>query len=134
MGVYLHGGPVSTRKSKFGRDVPGYTVESGHLALMHRAMALHAASPSGLDIAAQRLKCVRTVSQLRQARGEQMVILVWIWLSDDSRFRVAWVLQGGENALYRSWTRVPWGDIVFSQGSQRRASSSRSQAAGSAGS
>lgn len=131
MPFYLFGTPISTRKSTYRHDVAGHTVESGHLALVHRAEELHRASPSGLDIAAARLKCSRTVCQLRQARGGSYVILVWIWLSDGARYRVAWACEPPTERLYRSWQRVPWEEVVFSPGSPYKASSKLSAGGGS---
>jgi hypothetical protein len=36
-----------------------------------------------------------------------------MWLSDDSKYRVAWLLGADEFALYRTWRRVPWADLRF---------------------
>lgn len=121
MRFYLTGGPVSIRTSRFVREAGFRRKDSEHLALIHRAEQLHAASPSGLDIAAQRLKPGPAILQLRQAAGGHLLILVWLRLSDGSKYRVAWHLLDAEARLLTSWERVPWEALVFSQ-TPRRAS------------
>lgn len=120
MTVYLKGSPLSTRRGPFALDIGPQTKESIHLALIHRADELHAATPSGLSSAVKQLKCVKHVSQLRETTKGSHVILCWIWLSDDSRYRVAWLLGSSEERLYRTWERIQWSDVVFRSAAQRR--------------
>jgi hypothetical protein len=122
MELYLQGPPMSTRKNALGVDVAPQTRESVQLALVTRADQLHGLDSSGLDPTAYKLRLERTVSQLRSTRRGERVILTWVWLSDGSKFRVAWFLETAENRLYRHWKRVPWESIHFRNGGQPRAS------------
>jgi hypothetical protein len=114
--VYLTGTPLPTRKSPFALDIAPQVRESRHLALINRADYLHAQESSGLSRAANKLKVLRHVVQLRSTRKGGHVILVWMWLSDGSKAKVAWLLGADEFALYRTWRRVPWGDLRFKAG------------------
>jgi hypothetical protein len=111
--VYLTGSPISTREHPLSLDVAPQVSESRHLALVARAERLHANHPTGFHPRAARLKVLRHVVQLRSSRNGGHVILVWMWLSDDSKAKVAWLLGADEFALYRTWRRVPWGDLRF---------------------
>jgi hypothetical protein len=111
--VYLTGAPISTRKHPLSLDIAPQVSESRHLALIHRADELHCASTNGLSPSANKLKVLRHVVQLRSTRKGGYCILVWMWLSDDSKARVAWLLGADEFALYRTWRRVPWEDLRF---------------------
>jgi hypothetical protein len=111
--VYLTGAPLSTRNSKLALDIAPQVKESRHLALIHRADYLHSTSPEGLSRKANTLKVLRHVVQLRSTRAGGHVILVWMWLSDGTKNRVAWLLGADEFALYRTWRRVPWADLRF---------------------
>jgi hypothetical protein len=111
--VYLTGSPISTRKHPLSLDIAPQVKESRTLALLHRAEELHRLSPSGLDVKAHKLKVLRHVVQLRSSRKGGHVILVWLWLSDGTKAKVAWLLGADEFALYRTWRRVPWGDLRF---------------------
>jgi hypothetical protein len=111
--VYLTGAPISTKKSPLSLDIAPQVAESRHLALIARATTLHSTEPGGLSRKAHKLKVVRHVVQLRSTRKGGHVILVWLWLSDDSKSRVAWLLGADEFALYRTWRRVPWQDLRF---------------------
>jgi len=111
--VYLTGSPISTRKHSLSLDIAPQVSESRHLALISRAEYLHSTSPGGLSRKANKLKVLRHVVQLRSTRKGGHVILVWLWLSDGSKAKVAWLLGADEFALYRTWRRVPWGDLRF---------------------
>ncbi len=111
--VYLTGSPLSTKKSPLSLDIAPQVSESRHLALISRAEYLHSQSASGLSREAGRLKVLRHVVQLRSTRKGGHVILVWLWLSDESKFRCAWLLGADEFALYRTWRRVPWESLRF---------------------
>jgi hypothetical protein len=111
--VYLKGCPISTRKHPLSLDIAPQVSESRHLALISRAEYLHSQSPDGLSREVNKLKVLRHVVQLRDTRKGGHVILVWMWLSDDSKARVAWLLGADEFALYRTWRRVPWEDLRF---------------------
>ncbi len=111
--VYLTGCPISTRKHPLSLDIAPQVSESRHLALMYRAAHLHSTAPNGLSRKAHKLKVLRHVVQLRNTRKGGHVILVWLWLSDESKQRVAWLLGADEFALYRTWRRVPWEDLRF---------------------
>ncbi len=111
--VYLTGSPISTRKHPLSLDIAPQVSESRHLALITRAEHLHSTSTDGLSRKANKLKVLRHVVQLRNTRKGGHVILVWMWLSDESRARVAWLLGADEFALYRTWRRVPWADLRF---------------------
>jgi hypothetical protein len=113
--VYLTGSPVSTCKHALSLDIAPQVKESRQLCLIHRADELHRLAPSGLSPKAFKLKVLRHVVQLRSTRKGGYVILVWLWLSDGSKARVAWLLGADEFALYRTWRRIPWGDIRFRQ-------------------
>jgi hypothetical protein len=111
--VYLTGAPISTKKSPLSLDIAPQVAESRHLALITRADHLHSIAPNGLSRAASKLKVLRHVVQLRSTRRGGHVILVWLWLSDGSKARVAWLLGADEFVLYRTWRRVPWADLRF---------------------
>ncbi len=111
--VYLTGCPISTRKHPLSLDIAPQVSESRHLALIERANFYHALHVGGFHPAAAKLKVLRHIVQLRSTRKGGHVILVWLWLSDGSRFRVAWLLGADEFALYRTWRRVPWQDLRF---------------------
>ncbi len=113
MKVYLTGAPISTRKHPLSLDIAPQVSESRHLALIQRAEHLHSQCADGLSREASKLKVLRHVVQLRTSRQGGHVILVWLWLSDESRYRVAWLLGADEFALYRTWRRVPWEDLRF---------------------
>jgi hypothetical protein len=113
--VYLTGTPLSTRKSPLALDIAPQVAESRHLALINRADYLHAQHPSGLSRAACKLKILRHVVQLRSTRNGGHVILVWLWLSDNSKAKVAWFQGADEVALCRTWRRVKWADLRFKQ-------------------
>lgn len=113
MTVYLTGSPRSTKTGPFSLDIAPMTRESVHLALVHEAEGLHLAAADGLSRAANKLRCVKHVSQLRSTTRGGHVILVWVWLSNGRRYRVAWLLGAAEGMLTRSWQRIPWSDIVF---------------------
>jgi translation initiation factor IF-1 len=109
--VYLTGAAISTRKSTFAPDIAPQVTESRHLALIHRAEHLHSTASDGFSRKAHTLKVLRHQVQLRKTRTGGHVILVWLWLSDDSKARVAWLLGADEFALYRTWRRVAWEDL-----------------------
>ncbi len=111
--VYLTGSPISTRKHALSLDIAPQVLESRHLALIHRATELHSSAPEGLSRKAHKLKVLRHVVQLRSTRKGGHVILVWLWLSDGTKNRVAWLLGADEFALYRTWRRVAWEDLRF---------------------
>ncbi len=111
--VYLTGSPLPTRKSPLALDIAPQVKESRHLALINRASELHSSEPSGLSRKAHKLKVLRHVVQLRSTRRGGHVILVWMWLSDGTKAKVAWLLGADEFALYRTWRRVPWADLRF---------------------
>jgi hypothetical protein len=111
--VYLTGCPISTRKHPLSLDIAPQVSESRHLALIERATHLHTSAAKGFSLAAHKLKVLRHVVQLRNTRKGGHVILVWLWLSDGSKYRVAWLLGADEFALYRTWRRVPWEDLRF---------------------
>jgi hypothetical protein len=111
--VYLTGAPISTRKHALSLDIAPQVSESRHLALVQRATFMHENHVNGLHPAALKLKVLRHVVQLRSTRKGGHVILVWLWLSDASKYRVAWLLGADEFALYRTWRRVPWADLRF---------------------
>jgi hypothetical protein len=111
--VYLTGSPISTRKHPLSLDIAPQVSESRQLALIHRADELHRQAPNGLSRRANKLKVLRHVVQLRTSRKGGHVILVWLWLSDDSKAKVAWLLGADEFALYRTWRRIPWADLRF---------------------
>jgi len=106
--VYLTGGPISTKRSPLSLDIAPQVAESRHLALIHRANFYHEKHIGGFHPIAAKLKVLRHVVQLRSTRRGGHVILVWMWLSDGSKNRVAWLLGADEFALYRTWRRVPW--------------------------
>jgi hypothetical protein len=111
--VYLTGAPISTRKHPLSLDIAPQVKESRHLALIHRADELHRQAANGLSPRANKLKVLRHVVQLRFSRKGGYVILVWMWLSDDTKARCAWLLGADEFALYRTWRRIPWEDLRF---------------------
>jgi hypothetical protein len=111
--VYLKGTPLSTRKSPLALDIAPQVRESRHLALISRATFYHENHVAGFHPIAAKLKVLRHVVQLRATRSGGHVILVWMWLSDDSKAKVAWLLGADEFALYRTWKRVPWADVRF---------------------
>jgi hypothetical protein len=111
--VYLTGAPISTRKHALSLDIAPQVRESRHLALIERATFYHTNHIDGIHPAAAKLKVLRHVVQLRSTRRGGHVILVWMWLSDESKCRVAWLLGADEFALYRTWRRVPWQDLHF---------------------
>ena len=111
--MYLTGSPISTRKHPLSLDIAPQVSESRHLALIHRAGQLHSSEPGGLSRKAHKLKVLRHIVQLRSSRNGGHVILVWLWLSDGSKHRVAWLLGADEFALYRTWRRVDWADLRF---------------------
>ncbi len=111
--MYLTGAPISTRKHALSLDIAPQVSESRHLALISRATFYHQAHIDGLHPAAAKLKVLRHVVQLRATRRGGHVILVWMWLSDGSKPKVAWLLGADETALYRTWQRIPWADIHF---------------------
>lgn len=111
--VYLKGAPISTRKHPLSLDIAPQVSESRHLALIQRANFYHQNHIDGIHPAAAKLKVLRHVVQLRNTRKGSHVILVWLWLSDESKARVAWLLGADEFALYRTWRRVPWQDLRF---------------------
>ncbi len=111
--VYLTGCPISTRKHPLSLDIAPQVSESRHLALIERANFYHQKHTNGFSPAAAKLKVLRHVVQLRSTRKGGHVILVWLWLSDESRYRVAWLLGADEFALYRTWRRVAWDDLRF---------------------
>jgi hypothetical protein len=111
--VYLTGAPISTRKHALSLDIAPQVAESRHLALIERANFYHASHTAGFHPKAAKLRCVRHIVQLRSTRKGGHVILVWLWLSDDSKYRVAWLLGADEFALYRTWRRVAWEDLRF---------------------
>jgi hypothetical protein len=113
MTVYLTGPPRSTKKHPLSLDIAPQVAESRHLALVARSAALHNAASSGLSRSARGLKVRRHVVQLRETRRGGHVILVWLWLSDDTRYRVAWLLGRDEDRLCRTWQRIPWTELVF---------------------
>jgi hypothetical protein len=117
--VYLKGSPLPTRKSPFALDIAPQVSESRHLALIKRAGFYHANHIDGLHPAAKKLKVLRHVVQLRATKSGGHVILVWMWLSDDSKSKVAWLLGADEFALYRTWRRVAWSDLRFKQDAVR---------------
>jgi hypothetical protein len=114
--VYLTGSPISTKESPLSLDIAPQVSESRHLALINRAAHLHSTASNGLSREARKLKVLRHVVQLRSTRKGGHVILVWMWLSDDSKAKVAWLLGADEFALYRTWRRVPWQDLRFRTG------------------
>ncbi len=113
MKVYLTGAPISTRKHALSLDIAPQVRESRHLALIQRANFYHAQHANGFHPIAAKLEVLRHVVQLRSTRKGGHVILVWLWLSDESKARVAWLLGADEFALYRTWRRVPWTDLHF---------------------
>jgi hypothetical protein len=113
--VYLTGSPISTRKHPLSLDIAPQVSESRQLALIHRSEYLHSIAPDGLSRKVSKLKVLRHVVQLRTSRQGGHVILVWLWLSDDSKARVAWLLGADEFALYRTWRRIAWEDLRFKQ-------------------
>jgi hypothetical protein len=111
--VYLTGVPVSMKKLKGSLDLAPQTRESLHLALIARADALHAEAVHGFSRAAKGLRVRRHVSQLRTVKGGSYCCLVWVYLSDGSRFRCAWLLESPVGALYPVWCRIPWERLRF---------------------
>ncbi len=80
---------------------------------MHRADVLHAQHAEGFSPKAHTLSVLRHIVQLRRTTHGGYVVLVWVWLSDGSKFRCSWLLAADEWALYRTWNRVPWASIIF---------------------
>ncbi len=113
MTVYLKGNPLSTKRGPFALDIGPQTKESIHLALIHRADVLHEASPNGMSSEVRKLKCTKHISQLRETTKGSHVILCWVWLSDDTRYRLAWLLGSSEERLFRTWKRIEWSEVVF---------------------
>jgi hypothetical protein len=111
--VYLTGAPISTRKHPLSLDIAPQVKESRHLALIQRADFYHANHIHGFHPAAKKLKVLRHVVQLRSTRKGGYAILVWMWLSDGSKARVSWFLGRAEDALCRTWKRIPWEDLRF---------------------
>ncbi len=111
--VYLTGSPISTKGGPLSLDIAPQVSESRHLALITRADFYHQNHANGFHPIAAKLKVLRHVVQLRATRKGGHVILVWLWLSDGSKARVAWLLGADEFALYRTWRRVPWADLRF---------------------
>jgi hypothetical protein len=122
MEVYLTGTPLSTKRGRHALDIAPMTKETCTLALVARALQLHQSAPEGLSSEAHRLKVARTCSQLRDCKAGHKVILCWVWLSDGSKHRAAWVERTPENALCGSWERVAWGDVHFRLPARYRAS------------
>jgi hypothetical protein len=120
MTVYLKGSPLSTKRGPFALDIGPQTKESINTALIHRSEELNAASPSGLSHIVRTLKCAKHISQLRATTRGSHVLLCWLWLSDGSRYRLAWLLGSSEEKLFRSWERIPWDEVVFRQPAEKR--------------
>jgi hypothetical protein len=119
--VYLDGAAVATRKHPAALDIAPQVAESRHLALVHRAEELHSEATSGLSPRASRLSVKKHIVQLRNSRHGGYVILVWIWLSDGTRSRCAWLMGKDDSRLCRTWERVAWTDLVFKERKQRPA-------------
>lgn len=120
MQYYLYGSALSTRKNGW-TDASTYVgQESVKLSLIAEASKLHTESPTGLSLAAHRLKPRKIIQHLRRAKGEHYLILCWVWLSNGSKYRVAWALEDGDGRLHGAWKRVPWSSLVFSTGRLRK--------------
>jgi hypothetical protein len=111
--VYLTGSPISTRKHPLSLDIAPQVSESRTQALLARAEILHSSSPDGLSRKVKHLRVLRHVVQLRTTKRGGYAILVWMWLSDDSRSRCAWFLGRSEDQLCRTWERIPWDTLRF---------------------
>lgn len=120
MKLYLTGAPVSTKRNAWSAVCTDLKLESERLALLARADALHALSPTGLSLKAAGLSVTGTVSHLRRTKGSDYCLLYWITLSDGSKHRASWVRETHEGSLCERWDRVPWSSLVFATAPLRK--------------
>ncbi len=101
-------GPLSIRNHPLGEELRATKFGARQMVLFHRAEQRHQESSSGLDPSIQKLSIRREVVQLWEAPEGHYFYCLWFWMSDGSKYRVAFRISNHSESSLGLFERTEW--------------------------
>lgn len=101
-------GPIALANHEARHLMDTLTRDVLNRTLIYRAELRHAAAPGDMDLAAHRLTVRRHQRQLWRLAGGDLVLCVWVWLSDGYKARSSLRVSGEDSTGGRTWCGIEW--------------------------
>lgn len=101
-------GPISIAAHPLRPEIEAAVRATVHLCLVTEAERLHASTEAGFNPKAHRLRKAREIHQAWVAAEGGLIVCVWVWLSNEARYRAAWSIREADHGMKGAWERTEW--------------------------